>query len=42
MALAIEAGIDVLLIANQLGYEPEVVQRTIDLVEDLVRWGPDQ
>jgi beta-N-acetylhexosaminidase len=39
VALAIEAGIDILLIANQLVYEPEVVQRTIDLVEGLVRGG---
>jgi beta-N-acetylhexosaminidase len=39
VALAIEAGIDILLIANQLVYEPEVVQRTIDLVEDLVSRG---
>jgi beta-N-acetylhexosaminidase len=39
VALAIEAGIDILLIANQLVYEPEVVRRTIDLVEGLVRAG---
>jgi beta-N-acetylhexosaminidase len=39
VALAIEAGIDILLIANQLVYEPEVVERTIDLVEGLVRDG---
>jgi beta-N-acetylhexosaminidase len=39
VALAIEAGIDILLIANQLVYEPEIVERTIDLVEGLVRDG---
>ena len=30
---------DILLIANQLVYEPEIVERTIDLVEGLVRDG---
>lgn len=39
VALAIEAGVDVLLIANQVVYEPDVVVRTIDLVERLVRQG---
>jgi beta-N-acetylhexosaminidase len=37
--LAIEAGIDILLIANQIVYEPEVATRTIDLIEGLVRDG---
>jgi beta-N-acetylhexosaminidase len=36
VALAIEAGIDLLLIANQLVYEPEVATRVVDLVEQLV------
>lgn len=39
IALAIEAGIDVLLIANQLVYEPGIATRTVDLVERLVREG---
>ncbi len=39
IALAIEAGVDLLLIANQLVYEPEVAKRTIDIVEGLVREG---
>jgi beta-N-acetylhexosaminidase len=37
--LAIEAGIDVLLVANQIVYDPDVATRTIDLVEGLVRDG---
>ena len=36
VALAIEAGIDVLLVANQLVYEPDVAMRIVDLVERLV------
>ena len=36
VALAIEAGIDLLLIANQLVYEPDVATRVVDLVEQLV------
>ena len=36
VALAIEAGIDLLLIANQLAYEPDVATRVVDLVEQLV------
>jgi beta-N-acetylhexosaminidase len=39
VALAIEAGIDLLLIANQQVYEPDVATRTVDLVERLVRGG---
>jgi beta-N-acetylhexosaminidase len=39
VALAIEAGIDLLLIANQQVYEPDVVRRTIDIVERLVAEG---
>jgi beta-N-acetylhexosaminidase len=39
VALAIEAGIDLLVIANQLVYEPEVAARTVDIVEALVRSG---
>ena len=39
VALAIEAGIDLLVVANQLVYEPDVAARTVDLVEELVRSG---
>jgi beta-N-acetylhexosaminidase len=39
VALAIEAGIDLLLIANQLVYEPDVATRVVDLVEQLVTVG---
>jgi beta-N-acetylhexosaminidase len=39
VALSIEAGVDLLLIANQLVYEPEIVSTTIDLVEGFVRSG---
>jgi beta-N-acetylhexosaminidase len=39
VALAIEAGVDILLIANQIVYEPDVASRTIDIVEGLVRDG---
>ena len=39
VALAIEAGIDVLLIANQIVYEADVVERTLDIVEGLVGSG---
>lgn len=39
VALAIEAGIDVLLFANQIAYESDIVPRTIDLIERLVRAG---
>lgn len=39
VALAIEAGIDLLVVANQIVYEPEVASRTIDIVEGLVRAG---
>jgi beta-N-acetylhexosaminidase len=39
VALAIEAGIDLLLFANQLVYEPDVATRVVDLVERLVRDG---
>jgi beta-N-acetylhexosaminidase len=39
IALAIEAGIDVLVVANQIVYEPDVATRTIDIVEGLVRSG---
>jgi beta-N-acetylhexosaminidase len=36
VALAIEAGIDLLLVANQLVYEPDVATQVVDLVERLV------
>ena len=39
VALAIEAGIDLLLIANQLVYEPDVAMRVVDLVVRLVTDG---
>lgn len=39
VALAIEAGIDLLLIANQQVYEPDVATRTVDLIERLVLGG---
>jgi beta-N-acetylhexosaminidase len=39
VALAIEAGIDLLVIANQLIYETDVAARTIDIVEGIVRDG---
>ena len=39
VALAIEAGIDVLLIANQIVYEADVVERTLDIVEGLIGSG---
>ncbi|HET8778159.1 MAG TPA: glycoside hydrolase family 3 N-terminal domain-containing protein [Candidatus Limnocylindria bacterium] len=39
VALAIEAGVDILLIANQLVYEPDIAPRTIDIIEGLVRDG---
>ena len=39
VALAIEAGIDVLLFANQLVFEPDVATTVVDLVEGLVRDG---
>lgn len=39
VALAIEAGIDLLVVANQIVYEPDVASRTIEIVEGLVRSG---
>jgi beta-N-acetylhexosaminidase len=39
VALAIEAGIDLLLVANQLVYEPDVATHVVDLVERLVTDG---
>jgi beta-N-acetylhexosaminidase len=39
IALAIEAGVDVLLIANQVVYDPDIATRVIDLVERLVADG---
>jgi beta-N-acetylhexosaminidase len=39
VALAIEAGIDLLVVANQMVYDQEVAPRTIDLIEGLVRSG---
>jgi beta-N-acetylhexosaminidase len=39
MRLAIEAGVDVLTIANQQVYEEGIVERTIDLVEGFVADG---
>jgi beta-N-acetylhexosaminidase len=39
VALAIDAGIDLLLVANQRVYEPDVATRVVDLVERLVVGG---
>jgi beta-N-acetylhexosaminidase len=39
LALAIEAGNDLLLLANQQGYDPAVATKTIDSIERLVRSG---
>ena len=39
LALAIEAGIDLLVVANQLVYEPDVAARMVDLVEGFVTSG---
>jgi beta-N-acetylhexosaminidase len=39
IALAIEAGNDLLLLANQREYDPNVATRTIDVIEGLVRSG---
>ncbi len=39
VAFAIEAGIDLLLVANQVRYDPDVVPRTIGIVESLVASG---
>jgi beta-N-acetylhexosaminidase len=39
IALAIEAGNDLLLLANQQGYDPRVATKTIDTIEGLVRSG---
>ena len=39
VALAIEAGVDLLVVANQIVYDEEVAPRTIDLIERLVRSG---
>jgi beta-N-acetylhexosaminidase len=39
VALAIEAGIDLLVVANQIVYDDEVAPRTINLIERLVRSG---
>ena len=39
VALAIEAGIDLLVVANQLVYEPDVAARLVDLIEGLVTTG---
>ena len=39
IALAIEAGNDLLLLANQQGYDPKVATKTIDTIEGLVRAG---
>ena len=39
IALAIEAGNDLLLLANQQRYDPEVATKTIDTIEGLVRSG---
>jgi beta-N-acetylhexosaminidase len=39
VALAIESGVDLLLIANQISYDPDVVARTIGIVESLVASG---
>ena len=39
VALALEAGVDLLTIANQQVFEEGIVSRTVDLVEELVRSG---
>jgi beta-N-acetylhexosaminidase len=39
IALAIEAGNDLLLLANQQGYDPNVATKAIDTIEGLVRAG---
>ncbi|MGH2402103.1 MAG: glycoside hydrolase family 3 protein [Candidatus Limnocylindria bacterium] len=39
VALAIEAGIDLLVVANQIVYDEGVAPRTVDLIEGLVRSG---
>lgn len=39
VALAIEAGVDLLVVANQIVYEADVVPGTIDLIEGFVRSG---
>lgn len=39
IALAIEAGNDLLLLANQQSYDPDVATKTIDTIEGLVRSG---
>jgi beta-N-acetylhexosaminidase len=39
IALAIEAGNDLLLLANQQGYDAQVATKTIDTIEGLVRSG---
>jgi len=39
IALAIEAGNDLLLLANQQRYDPEVATKTIDTIEGLVKSG---
>jgi beta-N-acetylhexosaminidase len=39
IALAIEAGNDLLLLANQQGYDPRVAMKTIDTIEGLVKSG---
>ena len=39
VALAIEAGIDLLLVANQIVYEPDIVSDTVAIVERHVRDG---
>jgi beta-N-acetylhexosaminidase len=39
VALALQAGLDLLVFANQQVYNPSVVEQTIDSVVDLVRSG---
>jgi beta-N-acetylhexosaminidase len=39
VALAIQAGVDLLLVANQIVYEPDVVRSTVDIIEGFVRDG---
>lgn len=39
VARALEAGIDLLLVANQIAYEPDIVADTIDIIAELVRSG---
>ncbi|MFR9776997.1 glycoside hydrolase family 3 N-terminal domain-containing protein [Micromonospora sp. MS34] len=39
VALALQAGLDLLVFANQQVYEPRIVEQTVDTIADLVRTG---